>query len=278
MSLEIYLDNYQNITKNSKTNFLLTFNFLNAHQKKGIYVVYAFSKISDDIVDGNESKEEKIKNLNLWRNKFISRKDSNIDLLKELDRVINHYAIPEKYFLELLDGMYQDINKNRYEDDEELLNYCYLAASTVGLICIHIFGFKNEATINYAINLGKALQLTNIVRDVYTDILIDRIYIPKTDLDKYSVSEEDLINKNYNEKFIKLMKFQYDKAEIYYKRADSYLVKEDKKTMIVAEMMSNIYHAILKKIDKNSFNVFDNKIRINHFSKIIILIRTFFAR
>ena len=174
--------------------------------------------------------------------------------------------------------MKYDILKNRYHSDEELFDYCYLAASTVGLICIHIFGFNNIDTINYAINLGKALQMTNIIRDVYQDMQINRIYIPLIDLEKFNVTEKDIKEKKYNDNFISLMKYQNNKAESFYKLADSFLSKDDKKSMIVAEMMGNIYHSILKKIERKSFNIFNEKIKINHFTKISILFRTLISK
>lgn len=275
MPLEIYLDNYQNITKKSKTNFLLTFNFLNDNQKKAIYVVYAFSKISDDIVDSNDDINEKIANLLEWENEFINRKATNINLLNELDYYIEYYKIPDHYFIELIDGMRQDISTTRYKSEANLVDYCYKAASTVGLICIYIFGFKDEKTIEYAKNLGIALQLTNIIRDVYEDAQVNRIYIPMEDIRKFSVSETDIKNKRYSPEFKKLMRFQYDRALSFYKKSNELLQTIDQKNMIVAEMMKNIYFEILQKIKQHEFDVFIGKQKISTLKKILIIFKTF---
>jgi phytoene synthase len=137
--------------------------------------------------------------------------------------------------------MEMDLQKNRYHKIEDLMQYCYRVASTVGLMCIEIFGYKNSSTKNYAINLGLALQLTNILRDVKKDAENGRIYLPHEDIHKFNYSEFDLISNNYNEEFYRLMKYEGDRARAYFQKANESLNFEDKPSMFAARAMQHIY-------------------------------------
>ncbi|MFA7362093.1 MAG: squalene/phytoene synthase family protein, partial [Candidatus Kapaibacterium sp.] len=132
-----------------------------------------------------------------------------------------------------------------------------------------IFGYKNQEIKKYAEYLGVALQLTNILRDVKKDAVNNRIYLPLEDLRKYGYSEHDLLNSVYNANFIKLMEFEYRRADAYYVKADSFLKREDKSYMIAARIMENIYHKLLRKIKSVKYNVFDNNVRISKLNKFI---------
>lgn len=229
--------------------------------------------MTDDIVDDDSiTKQEKQNKLEAWRENFslAMKNKSEIELLNQLKLYMDKFNIPEKPFFELIDGMEIDLKKNRFNNFEELKEYCYKAASTVGLMSIPIFGYKNKFTIEYAENLGIALQLTNIIRDVKTDALRGRIYLPLEDLNKFEYSEEELFNFNYNENFIELMKFQTNRARKFYKTADEFLSKEDKASMFTAKSMQYIYYRLLDKIEHENFNVFKKKIRVSNPNKIII--------
>lgn len=234
--------------------------------------------MTDDIVDNNfESKEARFEKLKKWKDEFeLSLKEkSNNSILVELKTVIDTFKIHVKPFFDLIDGVEMDLEKNRFENFDELKKYCYNVASTVGLMTIPIFGYKLKDTEKFAINLGIALQLTNIIRDVKTDGKNNRIYLPKEDLLKFNYSESDLLNSVYNEKFIELMKYQTTRARKFYNDADKFLSTKDKSNMFTARAMEYIYLRLLDKIEQENFDVFSKKIRVSNLNKIFIALSVF---
>ena len=175
------------ITRNSKTNFYYSFSLLPKHQRSAINTVYAFCRCTDDIVDEGEDREAKSAMLKRWAHELELglRNESRFPLLNQLNAIAQKFHIPVTHFFDLIDGMQMDLDKQRYETFDELFEYCYKVASTVGLMCSEIFGYKNERTKQYAINLGIALQLTNILRDVRHDAEKGRIYLPLEDLRRF---------------------------------------------------------------------------------------------
>lgn len=229
--------------------------------------------MTDDIVDDESlTKVIKQENLDKWREDLTKSFNGGSDneLLNELNNCVKEFKIPKEPFFELIDGMEIDLNKDRFNTFDELKEYCYKVASTVGLMTIPIFGYKNKSTIDYAKNLGIALQITNIMRDVKTDSIRGRIYLPLEDLKKYEYPESDLFNGEYNENFVELMKFQAQRAREFYKKADSNLFSEDKSSMFTARAMQYIYFRLLDKIENEKFNVFRQKIRVSTFNKLFI--------
>jgi phytoene synthase len=163
-----------------------------------------------------------------------------------------------------------DLNQSRYQTFDELKDYCYKVASTVGLMTIPVFGYKNKSTEEYAVNLGIALQLTNIIRDVKTDAERGRIYLPLNDLKKFNYSEAELFDNVYNENFVNLMKFESEQARKYYSLADNKLQREDRSSLFTARAMEYIYYRLLDKIELAEFNVFKEKIRVSNINKLFI--------
>ncbi len=235
--------------------------------------VYAYCRTTDDIVDReDETIRDKEATLNDWEKELKLALDdkSNISLLNELNKQKEKFNIPTQPFFDLLKGMRMDLTKKRYATFEELKKYCYKVASTVGLMTIPIFGYKNKVTIEYAKNLGIALQLTNIIRDVKIDAEQDRIYIPEEDLQKFNYTEKELLNNIYNDNFINLMKFQADRAKSFYKKANANLADEDKGALFAARAMQHIYERLLQKIEAENYNVFKKKIKVSKRNKIFI--------
>lgn len=266
--------------KKSKSNFLYSFSLLSKEKNDAINTIYAFCRKTDDIVDNeNESADVKFQELTDWKNELgvaIETGNSKHNLLNKISEVIKKFNIPHEPFFELIDGMEMDLKKNRYNDFNELTDYCYKAASTVGLMCVEVFGYNNIKTKDFAINLGIALQLTNIIRDVKTDASIGRIYLPLEDLRRFNYHETDLLEGRYNDEFINLMKFECERAEYFYDEANKSLPKEDKGLMFSARIMEHIYFRLLKKIEKKNFNVFEKKIRVSDFKKILITAGVYF--
>lgn len=264
----------RSITKESKSSFLYSFSLLPKEKNDAINTIYAFCRKTDDIVDdlGNsaEAKEKKIRE---WRNELeraMLSGDSSFALLNKLNTVKQKFNIPAEPFFDLIKGMEMDLKKNRYNTFGELAEYCFNVASTVGLMSIEVFGYRNSNTKDFAVNLGIALQLTNILRDIRKDAEFGRIYIPLEDMKKFGYTEEDLIGMRYDERFVNLMKFECERAKEYYSRADSFLSRDDKGMMFAARIMQHTYFRLLKKIERRNYNVFKNEVKVSKAKKILI--------
>lgn len=265
------IDAAKDIAKTSKSSFYYAFNLLPEKKRDAMNTVYAFCRKTDDIVDeGNETDEIKYEKLHKWRLELEKALDghSHYILLNKLGKTIHNFNIPYEPFFELLKGMEMDLQKKSYLTFDELKQYCYRVASTVGLMCIEIFGYKHKSAKDFAVNLGIALQLTNILRDVNKDSKNGRIYLPKEDLQKFSYSESEIFNKAYNENFVNLMKFEINRAEKYFEIATENLNLDDKPAMFAARAMQHIYKRLLEKIVEAEYNVYKKNIRVNSFEKV----------
>lgn len=263
-----------------KSNFLYSFSLLPSAEKAAINSLYAFCSYIDDIVDStpsttNEVKNKKLKRLDWWEKEIekIYNNERNNILIAPLKDLFQKFHIPKQYFIALIDGCRRDLFQNRYSTFNELKDYCYSVAGVVGLMSIEIFGYKYEDTKLYAVNLGYALQLTNILRDIKHDKDQGYIYIPKEDLDRFGYSEEELKKEIYNDNFVNLMEFQVQRAKKYYHEARSSLKSEDKNNMFPAQVMDEIYYRLLEKIELNNYNIFKKKIKVSVVHKLMIVVK-----
>jgi phytoene synthase len=263
------------VTRSSNTSFYYSFSLLPKPKREAIHAVYAFCRYTDDIVDEDGDLSRKIARLRRWRIELgkALRGTSSSTLLNQLSATAKHFKIPVEHFYELFRGMEMDLTKNRYQTFDELHEYCYLVASTVGLMCRNIFGYRNESTRDYAVNLGIALQLTNILRDIKDDAKRGRIYVPLEDLRRFGYREEDLLTFRYTPEFRNLMQFECQRAQEYFERAKAALKNEDKRFFFAARIMSSIYSHILRRIETADYNVFDRRISISKFFKLLITLR-----
>lgn len=268
----------QSITKNSGSSFYYTFLFLPEKKKKAMHTVYAFCRITDDIADSlEESDEEKLIKLELWKSELTNalKSNSKFELLNNLSAVIKDFNMSTEPFFDLIEGVKMDLTKKRYATFDELKIYCYRVASTIGLMSIELFGYQNPKSREYAYNLGIAMQLTNILRDLKTDAEQDRIYIPQEDLLRFNYSEEDLKKYIYNDSFIELMKFESSRAEYFYQKADEHFQNDDSKVLAMGKAMQEIYFKILQRIKKNKFDVFTKNNNLNQFERIFIATKNY---
>jgi len=259
------------ITQSSKTNFLYSFSLLPKDKYEAINTVYAFCRQTDDIVDNEmDSTELKFRKIREWKNEFEKalKGTSSYALLNQVTKIIRNFNIPVEPFFELIKGMEADLQVSRYKDFNTLYQYCFRAAATVGLMCIEIFGYKTQSAKEYAVNLGIALQLTNILRDVKFDALNGRIYLPEEDMKKFGYTEDDLMNFRYNESFVELMKYECKRARDYFEKANNAFAKEDRKQLFPARIMQKIYFNILQKIEKMNYNVFSKKAKVSKLKKL----------
>jgi phytoene synthase len=259
-------------SQNRKSSFYYSFFSLPRPKRDAIETIYAFCRLTDDIVDKAGDEKEKYALLLQWTEELkrslygVSR----YTLLNKLAAIIQRFRIPVEYFYELIKGMEMDLTNTRYGTFVELEQYCYRVASTVGLICSEVFGYTKEKTKQYAINLGIALQLTNILRDIKNDAKCGRIYLPLEDLKKFNYTEEELLNLVYNERFVELMKFECERTHEYFRRAKACLAEEDKPLFTAARTMGNIYYLLLLRIERARYNVFSKRIKLSSPLKILV--------
>ncbi|MFZ0962226.1 MAG: presqualene diphosphate synthase HpnD [Terriglobia bacterium] len=249
------------------TNFYYAFVFLPAEKRLAIEAVYAFARQGDDVADSGLDPQQAAEGLAHYRqalDRCYAEDPAHIDSpeLRAMAVAIKRFKIPRQPFEDLILGLEMDLTGKRYETFEELSLYCYRVASTIGLICIEIFGYQNPRTRDYAVHLGTALQLVNILRDVQRDAQRGRIYIPQEDLDRFSVRPGELLAGAYNDPFIELMQFECDRARHYFDLARQMLPPEDRHAMKAAEIMAAIYWGILKRIQKRCYNVFGKRVRV----------------
>ena len=265
----------EDITRQSNTSFYYSFSLLPKHKREAIHAVYAFCRYTDDIVDEGSDDTKKVILLRKWRMELgrTLRGKSSFPLLNQLASTARRFNIPVDHFYELIRGVEMDLSKKRYQNFDELKTYCYLVASSVGLMCRQIFGYKNESTREYAINLGIALQLTNILRDVKDDAARGRIYLPLEDMQRFGVTEEDVLSSNYTQSFVNLMRYECNRARHYYDLARTALKDEDKHYFFAARIMWSIYAHTLRRIEHSQYNVFQQRIAISKPLKILIAFR-----
>jgi len=161
-----------------------------------------------------------------------------------------------------------DLQKKRYLTFEDLKLYCYRVASTVGLMCIEIFGYKHKSAKDFAVDLGIALQLTNILRDIKKDSENGRIYIPQEEISKFNYSDDEIISHSYNDNFKNLMQYQVNRAEFFFQRATHDLNLDDKYSMFAARAMQHIYHKMLEKIIQADYDVYNKNIKVSNLEKV----------
>ena len=260
--------NAATITRQSKSNLALAFVSLGRERKRDITIFYAFCRVIDDIADSAElTSIEKREGLANWRRILRTDAPDGPVLARDVRQLMDKYSLPPDMLEEIIAGVEMDLSIARYPSFEELRVYCYRVASAVGLVSIEIFGYRNSRCREYAINLGLALQMTNIIRDVWKDFRAGRIYLPQEDLARFHYSEAELANRQYNEQFMQLMRFEASRAREFFSRAVAELPSEDRRAMAPAEIMRSIYEALLRRIELDNFRVLEKEYRLSKLEK-----------
>jgi len=254
-------------TTDSSSSFYYSFLFLSRPQREAISAVYALCHQVDTTIDHPSDDLDPHDQLAQWRQEIeaMYRGMPRHPLTIRLREHVNRLAIPQAYFQELLNGMAMDLTIRRYATFDELSLYCYRVASVVGLICLHIFGTTDPRAHDYAIHLGTAFQLTNIMRDLGADAKRNRIYVPQEDLVRFHYSERQLLTGTYSAQFIRLMAFQAARTREYYRKAQAAydaLSSTNRQALRSAEIMRAIYFALFTRIEKAHFAVFASRIRV----------------
>lgn len=266
------------ITRKSASNLALAFVLLPKAKRDGMSALYAFCREVDDVADDeNQPIELRREQLAAWRQDVRRACDgaqSEIPVNIELQPVINHYRLPFEYFDELIKGVEMDLDIKRYPGYPDLELYCYRVASVVGLLSIEVFGYTDPGCKQYAVFLGKALQFTNILRDVRSDAERGRIYLPLSELERFHVTPEEILSFQYSERFFALANSIGERARDFYQKARKALPAADRRSMVAAELMGSVYWRLLNKLEAQRFNVFGPRpTRLTKGQKILLIFR-----
>ncbi len=273
------------VTQLSSSNFYHAFRLLSRDKHNALCALYAFCRFVDDIADGDtvpeeednrQGKEAQIsQSLSRWNEELTLcyRGTPSHPISKALADAIRSFPIKKEHLAGIIDGVGMDLSQVRYATFSDLYEYCYRVASLVGLVCIEIFGYRSETARDYAVNLGIAFQLTNIIRDVGEDARRGRIYLPLEDLRRFGCTESMLLKEKYDAAFVDLMKYQSARANEYYSKALSFLAPADRRSLMASEAMRLIYQRLLKEIELVSFSVFDRRVALSGLRKISLAFR-----
>jgi phytoene synthase len=266
------------ITRKSASNLALAFILLPRAKRDGMSALYAFCREVDDIAD-DESRpvEDRRQALMDWREdvrRACGQETPRFPVNRELQPIAQRHHLPFAYFDELLRGVEMDLDIKRYNDYEQLETYCYRVASVVGLLSIEIFGYQDARCKEYALYLGKALQFTNILRDVGSDADRGRIYLPLSELARFGVSPEQILRHESSPAFLKLAESFAERARGFYTLARQTLAPVDRRSMIAAELMGSVYWRLLRKLERSGFDVLGAKpTKLTKGQKLLLILR-----
>lgn len=277
----------ESVTRQHAKSFYFSAKFLPKAKQRPIYALYALCRHVDDEVDEAEVNSEiaAIKAVERWQQKLervyrghvtavSGQSYEQTAILFAWQDLLKTCIIPQNLPLELMKGVLMDTHTNRYQTFDELYVYCYRVASTVGLMSSEIFGYTGgEQTLDYAESLGIAMQLTNILRDIKEDALMNRIYLPNEDLRRFGISASDIFANKFDEKFIEMMKFQISRARDYYAKAEKGIPFLSADTRFCVLLASRIYGRILGEIEKQNYNVFKSRVHTTKMQKIFSIPR-----
>lgn len=261
----------QGVTRRSSSNFYYAFRLLTPERRAALYAVYAFCRFIDDIAD-DQNRHHPAALLARWREELelVYGGAPTHPVSYALADAVRRFRLPQAYFLDLIRGVEMDLTQRRYATFDELYRYCYGVASTVGLLCIEIFGYQRRSARDYAVDLGIAFQLTNILRDVLEDARRGRIYLPLEDLRRFDCAEAELLTGRYSPRVGALMAFECGRARAYYLRARGALAPEDRASLAAAEAMRSIYERLLDRIEARHFDVFGPKVTLPRYEKVTL--------
>jgi phytoene synthase len=273
------------LTRKSRSNFYYAFLTLPRPRREALYAIYAFCRTVDDIADvgGERGADAAAQRLELrrWRADVARCYDPGAvpehPIARRLQAAVRAYTIPRAALEAIIDGVEMDLDRVVFETADDLYPYCYRVASAVGLCCIEIFGYTDARARRYAIDLGTALQLTNIIRDVGADARVGRVYVPQADLRAFGVTVDDLRSGRYSEQFIRLMTHQAARARRFYRSAWDSFPAPDARSLVAAEIMARIYLALLEEIEARRFRVFDERVTVPVAKKLAIALRCWIA-
>lgn len=267
------------ITRKAKSNLALAIRIMPPDQRADVRVFYAFCRTIDDIADdGRKSQSQRREELSAWKRGFGDYFSGDRQLGKEIVEMMVRRGIPVAWMIEIVNGCEMDLEVVRYQNWEDLEDYIHRVAGVVGLVCTRIFGCADADSDRYAESLGKALQLTNILRDVGEDAANGgRIYLPVNDLIRFRYSERDLIENVQDGRFLAMMEYEAGRARHHFAEAESLIPEVDRAALLPARMMAEIYQSLLQRMEADRFQIFSKRYGISAFRKGIMVLKYFVA-
>lgn len=274
------------ITRFYAKTFYMATRFLPNEKQRSIFAIYGLCRYLDDLVDETvdlmDHSSIDISQVDAKLDEFKAKltgvyngEESDDPILTAFSDTLKKYHIPMSLPFELMDGVRSDLDKNRYANFSELYDYSYKVASVVGLMTSRVFGYSDNTALEYAVDLGIAMQLTNILRDIGEDLERNRIYLPQDELAMFEISEEELFAENNSQKFKEFMNFQINRAREYYDKADIGIKMLNKDSRLPVYLARYNYSRILDKIEENDFSVFNQRAYLNKVEKFAILPKIF---
>lgn len=254
------------LTRHHSKTFYMASKLLPAEQRAAARALYAFCRVSDDLID--DGGKNRLRKLAVWKTESLSHtpNQENLVAVAWADARAK-FTIPTQYAEQLLDGVAIDLTKNRFANFQELANYCYGVASTVGLMTMHIVGYRSEVAIPYAIKLGVALQLTNILRDVGEDWANGRLYLPQDELAAFNLTEQDINDGVISDNWRRFMQFQLYRTRALYQEAMCGIEMLGKDGRFAIAAAAELYRGILEDIENNDYNVFTRRAHLTKWQK-----------
>ena len=262
----------QDKTAKSGSSFYYSFLFLSVKQRQAITALYAFCREVDDIVDNAHEIDVARTKLDWWRQEIqrTYQGTATHPIGKALYIAITHYDLQQEYFVEIIDGMAMDLDQFSYSEFKQLALYCHRVAVAVALLSVEIFGYENRTTLKYAENIGMALQLTNIIRDIREDAERGRLYLPLDEMTRFNVKTDDLLSLKSSPELIELLKYQSHRAKQYFHQAMTLLPDDDRYNQRASLIMANIYQATLSEIEEDDFQVMQYRVSLTPLRKFWI--------
>ena len=272
-------------TKAASSNFYYAFITLPTEKRNAVYAGYSFCRLADDIVDDGDYGDrtgEALDSLQThlaaaYAGDYSTNSDTlyiteaSTELWRALGDTLHKYPIDQQHLLDVVEGCRMDLVGTTYETWDDLVEYCKRVASATGLALIEVFGYDDPKAVEYAIDLGIALQLTNILRDIVEDLEIGRVYLPAEELAEYGVSVDDLRNKRVTPEYIRFMKFQVARARKYLESGVRLFPLLDEQSRQCPETMTHVYELLLDRIEKNGYETLNHRASLSKFQKFKLL-------
>lgn len=275
-AVEAAYRNCKAATKRSTSNFYYAFRILPLAKRRAIYTTYAFCRLCDDIVDDGELKAKEaagqLEAVRLALDEAYEGRPEG-DLWVALNDSAQRFNIPRRYFHDIIDGVEMDLTLSRYPTFSDLKQYCARVASAVGLICIQVCGYRDERAIDHAVDLGIAMQLTNILRDIAEDAERGRIYIPQEDMARFGCSEIDLIEGRATDNVEALLRFEAARARDYFDSGELLFQYLDARCRACTSSMHAVYSTLLDRVESAGGLVFDKRVRLGNLTRLAIVAR-----
>ncbi|MEY3897728.1 MAG: hypothetical protein RLZZ214_3249 [Verrucomicrobiota bacterium] len=268
------------ITRKAKSNLAFALNILPRERRDDMVVFYAFCRTMDDLADdAGVPDEQRALSLDSWKNGLLHGFQAPDEFQQEVISLRDRREIPTELLVAIIDGCRMDLQPQRFQTWDDLSGYIWKVACAVGLVSIRIFGCTDPGSERYAVALGHALQLTNILRDIGEDLSNGRrIYLPLEDLARFQYTEQDLIERLHDDRFLALMDYEATRAEDYFREAEAALTAVDRAALLPARIMAEIYHLLLVKMREDRFHVFEKRYQVSKARKLAILSRHLIMR